>query len=57
MTLTYPALERAMTIMWLVEGADKAPALRRLLARDPSIPAGRVSVGHQIVFADRAAAA
>jgi 6-phosphogluconolactonase len=57
MTLTYPALERAATVMWLVEGADKAPALKRLLARDPSIPAGQVAAPSQVVFADRAAAA
>ena len=55
MTLTYPALERAMNVMWLVEGAEKAPALKRLLAHDPSIPAGRVATPSQIVFADSAA--
>ena len=57
MTFTYPAIERAAAILWLVEGGDKADALRRLLAGDPSIPAGRVSVRYQVVFADRAAAA
>lgn len=57
MTLTYPALERAMNLMWLIEGADKAPALERLLVGDTSIPAGRIRARHQIVFADRAAAA
>ena len=56
MTLTYPALERAATVLWLIEGSDKTDALRRLLARDPSIPAARVSVPRQVVFADRAAA-
>jgi 6-phosphogluconolactonase/glucosamine-6-phosphate isomerase/deaminase len=57
MTMTYPALERAVNVMWLVEGADKGPALRRLLARDPSIPAGQVAAPRQVVFADRGAAA
>jgi 6-phosphogluconolactonase len=56
MTLTYPALERALNVMWLVEGGDKRDALRRLRARDASIPASRVAVSHQVVFADRAAA-
>jgi 6-phosphogluconolactonase len=56
MTLTFPALERAVNVMWLVEGIDKRDALRRLLERDASIPAGRVAVPSQVVFADRAAA-
>jgi 6-phosphogluconolactonase len=56
MTLTYPALARAVKVIWLVEGADKADALARLLERDTSIPAGRVAVADQVVFADRAAA-
>jgi 6-phosphogluconolactonase len=56
MTLTYPALERAVNVMWLVEGIDKRGALRRLLERDPSIPAGRVSAPSQVVFADGSAA-
>lgn len=55
MTLTYPALNRARRILWLVDGADKADALRRLRAGDPSIPAGRVSTENAIVLADRAA--
>jgi 6-phosphogluconolactonase len=56
MTLTYPALDRAREILWVVAGAGKAGALQRLLAGDRSIPAGRVAAGHQIVLADRPAA-
>jgi 6-phosphogluconolactonase len=56
MTLTFPVLGRARGIVWLVTGADKADALRRLVAHDPSIPAGRVSGPPQVVIADRAAA-
>jgi 6-phosphogluconolactonase len=56
MTLTYPALNRARRILWLVTGADKAEALARLRAGDDSIPAGRVSTDHALVVADRAAA-
>jgi 6-phosphogluconolactonase len=56
MTLTYRALDRAPFVLWLVTGADKAPALRRLLASDPSIPAGRVGAARQLVVADAAAA-
>jgi 6-phosphogluconolactonase len=56
MTLTYPALNRARRILWLVTGADKREALRRLLEGDPSIPAGRVDADRAVVVADAAAA-
>jgi 6-phosphogluconolactonase len=56
MTLTYPALERARKILWLVTGADKVEALARLRAGDRSIPAGRVSTENALIVADAAAA-
>ena len=56
MTLTYPVLNRSLEILWLVTGADKVDALRRLRDGDTSIPAGRVSAERAIVIADRAAA-
>ena len=56
MTLTYPALNRARTILWVVTGEDKPDALSRLLAGDRSIPAGRVSTEDAVVLADAAAA-
>lgn len=56
MTLTYPALARARELLWLVSGEDKRGPLAKLLAADPSIPAGRVEAGSSIVMADRAAA-
>jgi len=52
MTLTFPALERAARIVWIVAGADKAPMLPRLRAADPSIPAGRVSQARALLVAD-----
>ncbi len=55
MTMTYPILNRARHILWLVTGHEKAPMLARLLARDRSIPAGRVNQSHARVLADRAA--
>ena len=55
MTLTYPVLDRASRILWLVTGDDKVDALRRTRAGDASIPAGRVSTADQRVFCDRAA--
>jgi 6-phosphogluconolactonase len=56
MTLTYPVLERAPNVLWLVTGADKADVLRRLQAGDRSIPAARVSAANAVVIADEAAA-
>ncbi len=56
MTLTYPALNDARRIVWLVTGPDKAEALRKLVAGDESIPAGRVRNENVIVVADEAAA-
>jgi 6-phosphogluconolactonase len=56
MTLTYPAIDRARRILWVVTGADKAAMVRRLLESDRTIPAGRVSQERAVVFADRAAA-
>jgi 6-phosphogluconolactonase len=55
MTLTYPVLDRARRILWLVTGAEKAGMLVRLRAGDPSIPAGRVRPDRALVLADRAA--
>jgi 6-phosphogluconolactonase len=56
MTLTYPALNEARRIVWLVTGPDKVEALQKLLAGDESIPAGRVHNEDVIVVADAAAA-
>ena len=57
MTLTYPALDAAREIVWLVTGASKRDALAKLLARDESIPATQVVTERQLVIADAAAAA
>ncbi len=57
MTLTYPMLNRARRVLWVVTGGDKAPMLARLRAGDRSIPAGRVRGDDALVLADRAAAA
>src|SRR5882672_6498852 len=42
MTLTYPILNRARCILWLVNGPEKAEILQRLASGDASIPAGRI---------------
>jgi 6-phosphogluconolactonase len=57
MTLTYPILDRARRILWLVTGAEKADQLARLIASDHSIPAGRVRQDSATVLADELATA
>jgi 6-phosphogluconolactonase len=56
MTVTYPLLDRARRVLWLVTGDDKPAMLARLAAGDPAIPAGRVRPDHAVAFADAAAA-
>ncbi len=56
MTLTFPALDRARRILFVVTGADKAAMLSRLRGGDRTIPAGRVSTRNAIILADADAA-
>jgi 6-phosphogluconolactonase len=56
MTLTYPALNEARQIVWLITGPDKVDALAKLMAGDASIPAGRVENANMTVVVDAAAA-
>jgi 6-phosphogluconolactonase len=56
MTLTYPAIDAARQILWLIDGEEKRDPLARLMAGDPSIPAGRIQNEEAIVVADTAAA-
>ncbi len=55
MTLTYPVINRARHILWVVTGAEKVKALSQLQAGDTSIPGGRVSRVQAQVIADQAA--
>src|SRR5262245_61083769 len=55
MTLTYPMLNRARRILWLVTGIDKVNALARLREGDTSIPGGRIRQDQAVVLADQAA--
>jgi 6-phosphogluconolactonase len=57
MTLTYPVLNRARRVLWVVTGNDKAGPLVRLRNGDTSIPAGRVRQDRALVLADRIAVA
>src|SRR5207253_10647722 len=57
MTLTYPILNRARRIVWLVTGREKAEMLARLYRGDRSIPAGRISQDQALVLSDHEASA
>ena len=56
MTMTLETINRARRILWVVVGRDKGPAVARLVAGDPAIPAGRVRQDRAVLLADRAAA-
>jgi 6-phosphogluconolactonase len=56
MTLTYPILNRARRILWVVTGGEKVEMLRRLRDGDATIPAGRIRRDQALLLADRAAA-
>ncbi len=52
MTLTFPALDRAASIAWIVAGTEKASMVQRLIDADPSIPAGRVPQERAVLLTD-----
>ena len=56
MTATYPILNRARRVLWVVTGADKAPIVDRLLAVERGIPAGRIRNKRALLLSDRVAA-
>lgn len=56
MTLTYPLIDRARCILWIVTGAAKSEVLTRFRSGDAELPASRVSRDRAVVLADRAAA-
>lgn len=56
MTLTYPILNRARRILWVVTGGEKREMFDRLRNGDVSIPAGRIDRSQALLLADRAAA-
>lgn len=55
MTLTFPIINRARRILWLVTGTKKAPMLARLMTVDRSIPAGCVLQQRALLLVDAAA--
>ncbi len=55
MTLTYPIINRARQILWLITGKSKVEMLNRLIETDIGIPAGTVSQRQATIIADSAA--
>ena len=56
MTLTYPVIDRARQILWVVTGEEKVKALSELEKGNKSIPGGRIRRDGALVLADEAAA-
>lgn len=56
MTLTLPVLSQARQVIWYVNGAIKAPMVRRLVDGDRGIPAGRVERSRARLLLDPLAA-
>jgi 6-phosphogluconolactonase len=55
MTLTFPVLDRARSVLWVVTGADKRDAVERLRKGDHAIPAARVTAAQQLLLMDATA--
>jgi 6-phosphogluconolactonase len=56
MTLTFPVLDQARQVLWVVTGAEKRLMVERLLRSDQAIPAGRVRSANMLLLVDQAAA-
>ena len=52
MTLTFPILNRARCILWLVTGPRKAEIFKQLRGGDPAIPAGRIRQDAAVAITD-----
>ena len=55
MTLTYPLLNSAKQLLWIVTGSEKQEMVQRLLQQDPSIPAGSIRQENALLMVDQAA--
>ncbi len=55
MTMTWPVLDRAKELLWVVSGESKREALDRYLDNDPSIPATLPTQARATVLVDAAA--
>lgn len=55
MTLTYPLINGAKQILWIVTGSEKKEMVQRLLQQDSSIPAGNIRQENALLLVDQAA--
>lgn len=55
MTLTYPLLNAAKQILWIVTGSEKKEMVERMLQQDPSIPAGSIRPENALLLVDQTA--
>jgi len=55
MSLTWPVLDRAKELLWVIGGASKVDAVRQFLDNDPSIPATLPTQARSTVLLDVAA--
>jgi 6-phosphogluconolactonase len=55
MTLTFPVIDRARRVLWVVTGEERSEMLQRLQAGDRAIPAGRVRQDRARLVMDLAA--
>lgn len=49
-SLTLPVLNAAKRVLFLIDGADKAPMLPRALERDQELPSGRIAPAGELHF-------
>lgn len=55
MSLTWPVLDRAKELLWVIGGESKQPAVRQFLDNDPAIPATLPTQARATVLLDEAA--
>jgi 6-phosphogluconolactonase len=56
-SMTFPALNSSRTVLFLVSGESKRPAVRRVFAEEEGAPAVRVSARERVIWCMDAAAA
>lgn len=57
LTMTYPVIDAARLVIFVVSGREKAEALRRVLSGDEDVPAARINSTNVRFFVDAEAAA
>jgi 6-phosphogluconolactonase len=55
MTLTFPVLNAARNLLWLITGENKATVLNKFFQGDTSLLASQINRERAIVFADEPA--